>query len=154
MELESLDQQMDLYRDQSGAFEGWQSRHDEVQLCWKVEDAIRLGLTVLEGLERRNARWIGDVRDTPDFNWSEAEQIASRFRWWRDVSDVILKVIEFCESMHYSVDGAAELRAKFDQVSEMSLDTERVREALQASQTLTHSEALDALRARIQKRGA
>lgn len=154
MELESLDQQLGLYRDQSGIVEDWQDRHEEVQLCWKVEDAIRLGLTVLDGLERRNAHWISEVRDTPSFDWSEAEQIALRFRGWREVSKVVLKAIELCESMKYTIEGADELRAKFDAVSGMSLDTERVKEAVESTRTLTHSEALNVLRARIQRRSA
>ena len=157
MVYELLDEQLGLYERQYGELEEWQMGSPQADSCLRVEDAIRLGLAVLDGIEQRNRQWIEGVRSKQaEFRWHIGESIARRFAWWLSLSEHLLRVIEQYEAQGLRVQSAAEFRERFNTVAGMRLDTKRVRELQEArgtEPTRSHQEAMHVLRTRLRKTG-
>jgi len=153
-----LDKQFALYDEQAQSLESWQVDHKAAMLCREVEDTIGLGLTILAGIRRHNKEWTREVERTPaTFLWEDAEFFAGRYRWWHEKTAILLRVIEFCESdCGFVVDGASDLRQEHNEVSLMSLDTERVRESilsLEEGRGIPPKQAMNELRNRLRQAG-
>jgi hypothetical protein len=130
-----LNEQRGLYDAQSTQVEAWKAAHVEAMRCREIEDAIHLGLMILDNIRRHNERWAKDIEESQiAFTWDEAASFASLFRWWRERSELLLGTLKILEANGFAVNGSADFRKACLDVDLMSLDTDRVRASIESFQ--------------------
>jgi hypothetical protein len=145
-----MDRQRRLYNEISQEAETWKVRHDEAMLCRDIEDAIGIGLSILESIRRRGEHWAREIEDGgAQFSWDQSRELAEQYRWWLEPSTVLLEAIDACERENYQIQNARRFRDAYQDVSLMSLDVDRDRQSLASLATgsgIPAKEAMDALR--------
>lgn len=148
-----LQEQLDLYGEQSGEIEPWLAPQAEAMTCLALDQLIDFGLALLGRIEKENDRWAADIEAGKlEFTWDASEAFAQRYRQWREMSDRILRSMKKCEHSDCSIERAQELKDACRKISLMALDTQRTRrslESLEAGRGVSHAEAIDELRARM-----
>jgi hypothetical protein len=140
-----------LYKTQAEESESWAAAHDEAMACCDLEDAIGLGLTVLENLRRRSAR-CGEAQGPL---WNTASELARVYSSWLDVSRHLLDgAVRRLEGRGFKVERADELRQACRDVALLPLDTDRIRrslDSLASGKGIPMKQALDGLRNRLRR---
>jgi len=142
-----------LYKTQAEEVESWRLAHDEAMACSDIEDAIGLGLSILDNLRRRG----GSGAERGNLSWEEASDQARAYRVWLDTTRHLLEGARRLEQAGFVVQRADELRRACGEVSLLPLDTDRIRrslESLEGGEGVPTSEAIDGLRNRLRPGGA
>ncbi len=149
-EYQFLNEQRGLYDAQSNQVEAWKAAHVEAMQCREIEDAIHLGLMILDNIRRHNAQWAKDIESSQvAFKWNEAEHFATLYRWWRERSESLLAGLKVFEINGFAVHGSVDFRKACLEVDMMSLDMERVRasvESLNKGRGTSLTQAMNGLR--------
>ena len=152
-----LNSQIDLYAAQSAAAESGFAKAQAVG-CEDLEDAIALGLATFANLRRHSQAWAaGAALGKVSFSWDVSRRFSEQYRRWKEMTAVLLKVVDRCKVQRHDLAGEGELRNAFKDVSLMPLDTDRMRaayESLQQGEGISHSEAMNELRRRLAARRA
>jgi hypothetical protein len=155
MQTTFLESQIRLYGQQSGELESSMRSHLQAMHCSNLEDVIGLGLHTLESMKRHNRKWSADVRSgETEFSWDDAERFAKAYGDWLQATRAILDAVALCEGRGFEVNGADRLRAASQDVSLMSLNTERLRasvESLQQGRGIPHATAMNELRDNLRR---
>lgn len=121
--------------------------------CRDLEEVIEAGLALLAVFRASNERWADAVRaGRTGFSWDEARQLANRFQWWLDRSRPVLDWLDQCEKAGSRVRRAAEFRDAWREVSLMSLDVDRARQAIDSldrGEGIPFDQAMHGLRNRL-----
>jgi len=148
-----LDEQRQLYSRQTSELnpDQWQHDHERAMCCRNVEDVIRYGLMLLATIRRHNDVWAREVSaGATEFSWDTARDFAEHYSWWLKKTKAILQIVHRCETQCcFEVEGADELRQEFQEVSLMSLDTERAKQSimsLDAGEGISAEQAMNVLR--------
>jgi len=145
--------QLRLYKAQAED-ESWKIAHQEAMACCDIEDAIGLGLSILENLRRRS----GKYAQCETLSWPEASDQARVYRMWLDATRRLLEgPVRELEQMGFVVQAADELRRACREISLLPLDTDRVRRSLESLETgegVPMKQAIDGLRNRLRPGGA
>jgi len=152
-----LEGQLKLYREQAEQAESWKTDHEEAMHCRSIEDAIQLGLAVLDNIRRRNRAWAREVENGAKVSWESSEAIAQWYRWWKERSTVLLRAIDSCEAHGYAVKEAKKFRAELRDVCLMALDTSRTKESvdsINSGRGISNTAAMSALRNHLGSKGA
>ncbi len=156
--MPGMQDQLELYQRLSEGVEAWKADHVTAIFCRDIEEAISIGLAILNNIRRRGSQWANDVeRGETSFSWDEARQLDDLYRWWLERSTRLLAAIDSCESKRYKVDGADDFRRANLDLSLMSLDTNRNRQSLESLQTghgMPSKQAMDELRNSLRARGS
>lgn len=133
---------LDLYRDKAGS---WRDANVEAMRRRELEENVRVGLFVLEEIQRHNALWGEDIeRGKEQFSWESAERFANEYRAWQNESAVLRRAVGEFEQREFAVDGAGVLREKYREVALLPLDISRVRHSIE---TLEHGKCIPLLQA-------
>jgi len=155
---EILEKQRNLYQEISEHAETWRGRHHEAMFCRDIEDAIELGLAILQNIRRRSESWAREVEHgTVQFSWEESRAVAERYQWWLARSAALLQAVEALERENYQIEGADRFRKEYRDVSLMSLDVDLDRQSLAslaAGGGIPAKEAMDALRRGVRPESA
>lgn len=131
----------------------WKTADEQAMLCWNVQDALSLGLTVLENIRRRHRLWMEKVdAGTFTFNPEDARGLASQFQQWLKAGRAVIGLLEECEKGGYVVERAGEFREACREVALMSTDIDRVQASvasLDEGRGIPETQALDELRNRL-----
>ena len=153
-----MDRQRTMYQEISEQAETWKADHREAMHCRDIEEAIEIGLAILNNIRRRGEHWAREVEEGRVlFSWDGSQEVAELYRWWQSRSANLLQAIEACEREHYQVEGADRFRDALRDVSLMSLDVDRDRQSLASLATgsgIPAKEAMDALRRGVRPGGA
>lgn len=152
-----LNSQIDLYAAQSEAAESGFANAQAVG-CEDVEDAIALGLATFANLRRHSRAWAGGAAlGKMSFSWDVSRRFTEQYRRWKEITAVLLRVVDRCKVQRHDLASEGELRNAFKDVSLMPLDTDRMRaayESLHEGEGISHSEAMNELRHRLAARRA
>lgn len=151
--MTALQRQLELYREQ---VESWKIDHETAMACRDIEDAIELGLAILNSIRRHADNWAREVEhDSTRFSWEASQEIAEQFRWWLENSSVLLNAIEVVEGQNYYPTGADGFRKAHREVSLMCLDVGEAQESIEAlerGEGVPANQAINELRDRIRSR--
>lgn len=146
--------QLRLYKTQAEGGESWKIAHQEAMACCDIEDAIGLGLSILENLRRRSSKSC----ECGKLSWPETSDQARVYSLWLDATRRLLDgAVRDLEQMGFVVERADALRQACREVSLLPLDTDRVRrslESLENGEGVPMEQAIDELRNRLRRRGA
>ena len=131
MNASLLQEQLGTYR--KYASEPWRADHELAMLSYDMEDAVALGLTLLERMQNRLAVAHGSGVGPPALIGSpDREQWQRLFGHWRDESARILAICERLKLAGYLVKDYERLQAHFDEVRLLGMDVDRLAASLAA----------------------
>jgi hypothetical protein len=115
-----LEKQLAFYKE---AAESWKADHLTAMVCYELQDAIAVGLSILSMIDRRRV-------NAKECTVDEALYLQERYRWWHDRSLLLIRAIEHLESEGYHIDGAVDFRERFESLSCILDGMERIRVSL------------------------
>ncbi len=131
MNASLLQEQLGTYR--KYASEPWRADHELAMLSYDMEDAVALGLTLLQRMQSRLAIAHPSGDGPPALIGSpDRDEWLRLFDNWRDESARILAICERLGAAGYPVKDLDRLRAHFDEVRLLGSDLDRLAASLAA----------------------
>jgi len=99
---------------------------------WELENTIGLALLMVSWVDRLRKSWFPADREDPSgFDWDRAKQVAGLYTQWLSAVEPIIAKMRMPESPIAKLNGAEELKARYRDVRLMSLDMDKLKQAIE-----------------------
>jgi hypothetical protein len=123
--------------------------HYAAMLCFAIEEAMEKGLAYLRATRGYHCAWRNLIRVAPDrYELSDAEDIATSYRDWMNMTDIIMPFAERLEREGYEFMCISRVRAYYRSVSRLPLEVAELNkqfEELERGEGLGVDEFFDAI---------